>query len=268
MSTEAHPDAPALPPDLHLQCDGAVAILEIRRPPHNHLDHAVVRAIADTLERIDADPALRATVLCSRGTAFCAGADFTGATAIPPGDHGEEVNPIYRHGLRMFACAKPIVAAVQGAAVGGGLGLALAADFRVACEEARFWANFARLGMHPGFGISVTLPRLVGAQQASLMLLTGRRVGGAQAHAMGLADLLVPRERVRDEAIALARELAGNAPLAVESIRRTQRAGLLEQLREAVRHETAEQTRLAATADFAEGVAAMAARREPTFQRR
>lgn len=261
-------DTPALPPDLHLSRDGAVAILEIRRPPHNHLDHAVVRAIADAFEAIDADPSLRATVLCAAGTAFCAGADFSGATAIPPGNHGQAVNPIYTHGLRIFACAKPIVAAVHGAAVGGGLGLALAADFRVTCEQARFAANFARLGVHPGFGISVTLPRVVGAQQASLLLLTGRRIGGARAHEIGLADLLVPRERVRDEAIAFAHELAGNAPLAVESIRRTQRAGLLEQLREAVRHETAEQTRLAATADFAEGVAAMAARREPTFGRR
>ena len=93
----------------------------------------------------------------------------------------------------MFACRKPVVAAVQGPAIGGGLGVALVADFRVTCAEAKFSANFNRLGFHPGFGLSATLPRLVGVQKAAMLFYTGRRINGTEAAAMGLADLLVPQ---------------------------------------------------------------------------
>lgn len=254
--------------ELHVDRDGPVAVVEIRRPPHNFFDIPLTRALADVFEALDADPEVRAIVLCSQGTAFCAGADFSSGPTVFSGVRDRPVNPLYDEGLRIFACAKPIVAAVHGAAVGGGLGLALVADFRVTCEEARFSANFARLGVHPGFGLSVTLPRLVGAQRAALLMMTGRRVGGADAVAMGLADVLAPREQVRAQALALAAELAASAPLAVESIRRTLRAGLVDALRATVRHETTEQARLAATEDFREGIAAMAARRVPVFRRR
>jgi len=254
--------------DLHVDRDGPVAIVEIRRPPHNFFDIALTRALADAFEALDADPGIRASVLCSQGTAFCAGADFSGGPTVFDGVRDRPINPLYDEGTRIFSCAKPIVAAVQGAAVGGGLGLALAADFRVTCEEARFSANFARLGVHPGFGLSVTLPRLVGAQRASLLMMTGRRVAGAEAVAIGLADVLAPRDAVRAQALALAAELAASAPLAVESIRRTLRSGLVDEIRAMVRHETAEQARLAATEDFREGIAAMAARRAPVFRRR
>ena len=104
---------------------------------------------------------------------------------------------------------------MHGAAVGGGLGLALVADFRVTCQEARFSANFNRLGFHPGFGLTATLPRLVGAQQAALLFYTGRRIPGDEAVRIGLADVLVPQAEVRSAAQALALEIAQSAPLAV-----------------------------------------------------
>ena len=115
---------------------------------------------------------------------------------------------------------------MHGAAVGGGLGLALVADFRVTCQEARFSANFNRLGFHPGFGLTATLPRLVGAQQAALLFYTGRRIPGDEAVRIGLADLLVPQAEVRSAAQALALEIAQSAPLAVMSTRETVRRGL------------------------------------------
>jgi enoyl-CoA hydratase/carnithine racemase len=155
---------------------------------------------------------------------------------------------------------------VHGPAVGGGLGLALVADFRITCAEARFSANFNRLGFHPGFGLSVTLPRLVGVQQATLLLYTGRRIDGAQAQRIGLADELVPQDQVRPRALELAREIALSAPIAVQATRATLRAGLVEQIRSAVAHESAQQNAHFKTADFKEGVAAMAARREPQFK--
>lgn len=121
---------------------------------------------------------------------------------------------LYRAAVRLFECPKPIVAALQGPAIGGGLGLALVADFRAAAPEARFAANFVKLCIHPGFGISATLPRLIGQQRASLMLYTGRRIKAEEAVAWGLADMLAPQDQLRAAACALAAEIAEAAPLA------------------------------------------------------
>ncbi|MCX7274451.1 MAG: enoyl-CoA hydratase/isomerase family protein [Burkholderiales bacterium] len=247
--------------------EGAVAVVEMRRPPHNFFDLDLIRALADAMETLDRDPGCRAIVLAAQGTAFCAGGNFSeradGALRDPGADGG-----LYAEAVRLFRIGKPIIGAIHGAAIGGGLGLALVPDFRVTCPEARFSANFTRLGVHPGFGLTVTLPRLIGAQQASLLFLTGRRIGGAQAVAIGLADELVEQAQVRSAACALAAEVAVSAPLAVVSTRKTLRAGLVEQIQAATRHEAAEQRWLFATADFAEGVAAMTARRVPVFQSR
>jgi enoyl-CoA hydratase/carnithine racemase len=155
--------------------------------------------------------------------------------------------------------------AVHGAAVGGGLGLALAADFRVTCPEARFCANFTRLGFHPGFGLTTTLPEVIGKTNAALMLYTSRRVAGEEAYRMGLADVLVAQDQVRAAAQELAAEIAENAPLGLIATRATMRAGLADRVRVATEHELAEQTRLRLTDDFREGVKAMAERRVPSF---
>ena len=155
-----------------------------------------------------------------------------------------------------------------GAAVGGGLGLSLVADFRVASPESRFTANFNRLGFHPGFGMSITLPRVVGEQKAALLFYTGRRIGGEEAHAIGLADVLVPLAEVRSAALALATEIAQSAPIAVTSTRRTLRRGLADEIAAITDHELSEQQAHFETADFAEGVKAMAERRVPVFQRK
>lgn len=253
------------PSDVRVSHEGHVALVEICRPPHNFFDFDLVKDMADALEVLENDPNCRAIVLCAQGTAFCAGADFSRGNRFVA-DSPRRVNPLYGEAARMFSCPKPIVAAVHGPAIGGGLGLSLVADFRVACKEARFSANFNRLGFHPGFGLSVTLPRLVGVQKAALLFYTGRRIGGEEALAMGLADVLVPQDQVRAEAQRLAREIAISAPIAVQSTRTTLRQGLVEQIRVAVARESAEQNAHFKTADFREGVAAMAARREPQFK--
>jgi enoyl-CoA hydratase/carnithine racemase len=240
---------------------GYVVTVEIHRPPANYFDAALIRELGDAYDALGADPGCRAIVLCSEGKHFCAGANF-GASSTP----ADDPRALYREALRLFAAPTPTVAAVQGAAVGGGLGLALSADFRVASPGSRFSANFARLGFHQGFGLSVTLPALVG-QQASLdLLLTGRRVPGDHAFELGLCDRLVEDDEVRASAHALASELAESAPLALRSIRATQRARLLERLPVALDHEAAEQERLRETDDFREGVAASLQRRAPRFK--
>ena len=243
-----------------------VATVELHRPPNNHFDVALIRSLADALDALDADSACRAAVLCSEGKHFCAGADFSGRSLEDNIGGGRRGGHIYEEALRLFSAKTPLVAAVQGAAVGGGLGLALAADFRVTCPEARFTANFARLGFHQGFGLSVTLPAAVGQQRALELLYTGRRVTGDEAFRIGLCDRIVPLESLRQEAHALAAEIAASAPLAVRSIRETMRGDLAGRIRTATERERAEQERLYLTDDFKEGVRATAERRPPHFK--
>ncbi len=163
----------------------------------------------------------RAIVLSSEGRHFCAGLDFaTSSTA--------DIPSLYGAALRLFTAPLPVVAAVQGAAIGGGCGLALSADFRVAAHEARFCTNFARIGFHHGFALSATLPAAVGQQAAADLLLTGRRVPGDEALVMGLCDRLVAGDELIAAAISYATELAEGAPLAVRAIRATLRRRLVE----------------------------------------
>jgi enoyl-CoA hydratase/carnithine racemase len=239
--------------------DDHVATVRLCRPPNNFFSLAMIEALAGALEGLDHDADCRVIVLAADGKHFCAGADF--ASSGP----AYSTEDLYRAAVRLFRTAKPIVAAVQGAAIGGGLGLALAADFRIAAPEARFSANFARLGFHQGFGLSVTLPAVVGAQRAAELLYTGRRISGDDALALGLVDRLVPLDELHDEAGAFAGEIAGSAPLAVQSIRATLRGDLADRVAAATDHERREQERLRRTADFAEGTRAMAERREPRF---
>ena len=249
---------------------GNVAVVEIQRPPHNFFDVDLIDAIADAYEALDEHPGCRAVVLAAQGRNFCAGANFSGGEGAARDTTGERGasgggGRLYRHAVRIFRAKTPVVAAVQGAAVGGGLGLAVSADFRVTCPEGRFSANFTRLGFHPGFGLTTTLPELVGRQRAALMFYTGRRIKGEEAVAWGLADALVPLGRVREAACGLAREIAASAPLAVVATRATVRGDVAERVARATDRELAEQTRLRATEDWKEGVKAMAERRVPDF---
>jgi enoyl-CoA hydratase/carnithine racemase len=247
---------------------GHIATIEVRRGPNNFIDTDMVAEIADALEVYDRAPEVRAIVLCAEGKHFCAGADFGSrgpdgvARATKRGRH------LYKEAQRLWRTGKPIVAAVHGAAVGAGVGLAVMADFRVTCPEARFSANFTRLGFHPGFGLTATLPRLIGTQNAAMMMYTGRRLTGEEALKIGLADYLVPLEQVRTKAAEVAAEIAGSAPLAIVSTRETLRRGLADAVAQATEREYEEQDWLRGTADFKEGTKAMGERRPPIFQAR
>lgn len=234
-----------------------VSLVEINRPPHNYFDATLIRQIADAYQELEDGGSCRAIVLCSEGKNFCAGANFHGTN--PAGDD------LYEQAARLFSGSLPVVAAVQGAAVGGGLGVALSTDFRVASPDSRFSANFARLGIHHGFGITVTLPLAVGHQRAIEMLYTGVRLRGEDAHRIGLCDRLVASERLRDEAVAFADEIATSSPLAIRSIRKTMRGDLPGRIREATAREAAEQEKQFGTEDFKEGVSAATDRRTPQF---
>jgi enoyl-CoA hydratase/carnithine racemase len=247
-------------PDVTVEFLGHVAVVEIHRPPNNFFDTALIEGIANAYERLDDEIECRAIVLCAEGKHFCAGADFS-QPAEGRGSPGE----LYAQAIRLFRARKPVVAAVHGAAIGGGLGLTLSADFRVAAPSSKFAANFSRLGFHPGFGITATLHRVVGQQKALEWMLSGERFGGEIACATGLVDELAADGDVRPAAIRFAERIAASAPLALTSIRATMRAGLAEAVAAATARELEEQTRLQATDDFREGVAAAAQRRAAMF---
>ena len=256
--------------DIGIEKSGHVALIEIRRPPNNFFDIPLIKELAGAFESFDEDIHIRAVVLAAQGKAFCAGANFSDGSTLDaqgrrPNEPGPGVAPLYVEGNRLFRTKKPIIAAVHGAAVGGGLGLAMVADFRVTCPEARFCANFTRLGFHPGFGLTVTLPAVIGQNKAALMFYTSRRIAGEEAYAMGLADMLVPHHQVRDAAIKLASEISENSPLGLIATRMTLRGDLADRVRKATDHELKEQTRLRKTGDFKEGVKAVFERRLPNF---
>jgi enoyl-CoA hydratase/carnithine racemase len=262
--------------DIGVEKIGHVGMIEIRRPPLNFFDISLINQIADALEEFDSDVEIRSSVLAAQGKAFCAGANFNDPArqeqearekADPASGLGQ-ISHLYIQAVRIFRNKKPIVAAVHGAAIGGGLGLAVSADFRITCPEARFAANFTRLGFHPGFGLTVTLPELVGRNNAELIFYTSRRVTGEQAHRMGLANECVPQDQVRGAAIRLAQEIAECSPLGLLSTRATMRAGLADRVLAATHHELAEQTWLRATEDFKEGVKATEERRAANFRGR
>ncbi|MGA2836693.1 MAG: enoyl-CoA hydratase/isomerase family protein [Acidimicrobiales bacterium] len=236
-----------------------VAEVEMHRPPANYFDAALLSGVVQSIDWAAAAGA-RAVVLCSEGRHFCAGLDFGAAGKPEPG----ALATLYGNARSLIDSPLPIVVAVQGSAIGGGMGLALVGDFRVAAPSSRFAANFVQLGFHQGFGISLTLPSTVGRQKALDLLVTGRRIDGDEALAIGLCDRLDddPRAGARD----LAAEIAGSAPLAVQSIRHTLRSGVIGEFSAMVDHERAEQLRLMETSDFREGIAASMERRPPEFR--
>lgn len=244
-----------------------VGLIEMRRPPHNYFDTSLIRQIATAMEAFDEDDLVRAVVLCAQGKSFCAGANI-GERSREGERIGTQASHLYYEAVRLLRTKKPIVAAVHGAAIGGGLGVACAADFRVTCPEAGFSANFTKLGVHPGFGLTVLLPELVGKNRAELLFYTGRRISGEEAVEIGLASICVPREQVRAEAIKLATEIAASAPLAIISTRKTMRGNLADRIKDAAAHELKEQAPLFATTDFKEGAKAVSERRAASFKGR
>jgi enoyl-CoA hydratase/carnithine racemase len=252
--------------DVSVEHRGDVAVVTLRRPPHNLLTEPALRALADAVHGLTG--AARAAVLCSEGRSFCAGADFKSSDAPDPtAGHSfdAQTGAFYRQAVRLYDSPVPLVAAVQGAAIGAGFGLALACDLRVVGTRGFYQANFVRLGIHPGFALSAVLPRFVGPGRSAELFLTGRRVGAEEAGAIGLADRLVAEGEEQAAALALAEEVANGAPLAVASTRATLRAGLAEAAARSMEHELAEQSALAGTADAVEGVQAMLEGRAPRF---
>ena len=256
---------------------GAVALLVFDDPERrNAMTEAMGRALASAVAALAADPDVRAAVLTGAGPAFSAGGDLdmieerSRAGREHPGEAGRSRSRAFMrefYGLflsvRELPC--PSIAAIQGAAIGAGLAVALACDLRVAARDAKLGANFVRLGIHPGMGSSWTLPRLVGPAHACDLLLTGRLIDGIEAERIGMVNRSVERDAVLPQALAWADEIAGCAPAAVRGAKRALARALDVTLDRQLDFEAEQQALCYETADLAEGLLATRERRAPRF---
>jgi enoyl-CoA hydratase/carnithine racemase len=250
------------------QKDGAVTILTMNRPrARNALDRALLVALRDGLTAAGEDPSVRAVVLTGAGGAFCAGADLKAAMTENAFDNLPETIDIYHAIIRAIVGApKPVVAAVDGGAVGFGCDLALACDLRVLSTEAYLQEKFVKIGLMPDGGGTFWLPRLVGLGRALEIMLLGEPVPAEDAKAIGLANRVVPVSMLHDETSALAKKLAKGPPLAYAEIKKAVRAGLGGTIDGTLGMEKTGQLRCLTSNDCMEGVAAWMQKREPDFQ--
>jgi len=250
-----------------------VATITLNRPENrNSMTPDVLEGLAASVSLARGDRDVRCVIVTGRGKSFCAGADFKSREArdadAPFTAAPDRLYATYSHFLSLLDIEVPTIAAMQGHAIGGGLGLGVVCDLRVANREARYGANFVRLGLHPGMATTYLLPRLLGVPRALEMLLTGRIVSGAEAESLGLVNHAVDPEDVGARARELAREIATAAPLAVRWTKESVYRGLGWDPRSAARVEAHAQSRTSETEDAREGIAALLKRRDPEFRGR
>jgi len=255
-----------MPEAVHYQRDGAVGVITLDRPDNrNSMTPELLDAFAAASERARRDASVRCVVVTGTGASFCAGADFRATLQRAEGAPHVRSYAMYEPFLSLLDIAAPVIGALNGHTVGGGFGLALVCDLRIGALDAKYGANFVKLGLAPGMAISYLLPRLIGVARANELLFTGRLVDGAEAERIGILNRAVPADTVLDEALALARTIAGNAPIAVRATKRAIQRGLDLQVRDAARLEAYAQAESLATGDAREGIAALLAKRPPTF---
>ena len=247
---------------------GHVGVLSLHRPDNrNSMTPELLDAFAAASRAARDDAGARCVIVTGSGASFSAGADFK-STLQREGDDrapNEKSYAMYEPFLSLLDLAVPIIGALNGHAVGGGFGLALVCDLRIGAIDAKYGANFVKLGLAPGMAISYLLPRLIGVARANELLLTGRLVDGREAEALGILNRAVPAADVLSTAHELANQIAAAAPLAVRATKLAIRRGLELHVREAARAEAYAQAETVGTADAREGIAALLAKRTPEF---
>ena len=249
--------------DIGLERHGHVVLAELRRPPHNFFDVDLLAALADAFDNLANDADCRAVVLAASGKSFCAGAQL----AEKAGSKISGAGRVYDQARRLFRFPKPIVVAVQGAAIGGGLGLAMTGDFRVACPEARFSANFTALGFHPGvrFDRDPAAYHRPTTCRDDVLDQPAHTRRGSPPHGPGRHPwsprMTCARPLYRSpKRSAVKRRLPSSRPV------QPCVSAFTKRFDEALKRELEIQQRLRQTDDFAEGVAAMRDRRTPDFR--
>lgn len=256
-------DAPVL-----LEKKNQIAQITLNRPGNrNSMDAEVMPAFLDAINRVKTDSDVRCLIVTGTGKSFCAGADFKnapggGANLLPQ----ERLMDVYEPFLNVGEIKVPTIAAMNGHAIGGGFGLALICDIRVANRDSKYGANFVRLGLHSGMAVSYMLPRLIGLPRAGELLYTGRLIDGETAEKIGLANYVAQGDGVLEKTWELAEEIASAAPAAVRMIKQSVYRGLSWETRRAAESEAHCQSRSLETEDAREGISALLEKRKPIFK--
>jgi enoyl-CoA hydratase len=268
-------DLPRTPSDLRLEHlrldrhDDGVAVLTLDLPGRrNMMDAAMTASWVRAVAALRGDPTVRCVVVTGEGSAFCSGGDTSWiGSGTDAGVDGlrARMHAFYSDWLSLRSLDVPTVAAVNGAAIGAGLALALACDLRVVASDARLGVPFTALGMHPGMATTWSLPEVAGLQVARDLLLTGRLVDGEEAVRLGLALRAVPASDVLAEALATARTIASRAPVATRLTTRALRGGGHADHETALAWEALAQAVTLASDDLQEGLAAQREKRPPRF---
>lgn len=255
--------------------DHGIAVLTLDDPDRrNAMTPQMGTSLTERCHELADDPDLRVVVLTGSPPAFSAGGDLSmledhaRRTRDEGFDATQEMRAFYARFLGLRDLPVPVIAAINGHAIGAGLCVALACDLRVLADDARVGLNFARLGLHPGMGGSWLLPRVLGDQRAAAWLYTGQLVDGATAARQGLALEAAPTEEVLPRALALAEDIAAASPVVIRQLRRTLAEVEHSDLATALDREAACQAANYATEDLAEGLGAARDRREPVFRGR
>jgi len=253
---------------IRVEQDGGVAMVTMDRPDaRNALSRALVAEFRAALAELSADDGLRAVIVRGSGTrAFCAGADLVERTTLSAEERVAHLEAIWALCEELVAVPVPVIAAIRGFCLAGGGEVALACDVRVAAEDAVFGFPEVAVGIFPGAGGVIRLPRVVGHGVARELLYTGRRIDAAEAHRIGLVDRVVQPGTELATAWNVAREIAANAPLAIRAMKRALAVADGLPPGEAAPLVMAERLPLDRTADYAEGIAAFAAKRPPRFE--
>jgi len=246
-----------------------IGVITLNRPDQrNAMTPELLDSFSVAIGEAGRDETIRCLVITGTGRCFSAGADLR--SSMQRSDLGKPSRDasfaMYEPFLRVLDLEVPVIAAMNGHTVGGGFGLTLLADIRVANIRAKYGANFARLGIHSGLGISYLLPRLIGLAHASELLFTGRLIDGREALRIGLVSHAEEAEQVLPTAMGLAREIAASAPMAVKQMKASIRRGIQWEIREAALQEAELQAASLSTEDAKEGVSAILEKRDPEFK--
>jgi enoyl-CoA hydratase/carnithine racemase len=252
--------------DLILETHGWVAHIIINRPPHNYTDIKLMKSLAELFSELEKDlTKTRTIVLSSNGKSFSAGANFSQGGVGGTGDFEKDTREFYNYAAQVIKCKLPIVCAVQGAAIGAGLGLVMSCDFRICSERAYFWAPFVHLGIHPGFALTSLLPNLLGLNNAAEILLTGEKINAQKALSLGIVKEIVDEANLLNHCLEFGQKIASGAPLALVETKATLRKKIFDELDNTLNHELTKQAALFKTKDALIGITASLKKEKPTF---